>query len=209
MISVGICDDDPLVLSYLSATLDRLDDIEVAIECGGAHQALAADRVDVWLMDIRMPGISGVEACHMLTSRPDPPQVLLLTSLSTTTLKEALDAGASGYLYKDTPARALAAAIRTAHAGIFVHSPDAARTHTGARNRVHSEGLIRDSVDHDILTRVHAGAPYEQIARELKMSVSGVKKRVGAIMKRAGVSSRPQLMARTADPGRAPAPPGS
>ena len=126
MISVGICDDDPLVLSYLAATLARVDDIAVVHQCAGGHEALAAPPVDLWLMDIRMPGISGVETCRALTSRPDPPRVLLLTSLSTTSLTEAVGAGACGFLYKDTPAKALAAAIRAADAGIFVHSPGAA-----------------------------------------------------------------------------------
>lgn len=198
MITVGICDDDPLVLSYLAATLDRLDDVEVAFQCGSGQQALAAGPVDIWLMDIRMPGMSGVEACRILTSRPEPPRVLLLTSLSTTTLADALDSGASGYLYKDTPARALAAAIRSAAAGIFVHSPDAARTRRASMaTDITPDGLVRDAVDQAILRRIHAGAGYDEIAEALDMSVSGVKKRVSALMKRAGVTSRPRLMART------------
>lgn len=199
MINVGICDDDPLVLSYLAATLARVDDIAVVHQCAGGHEALAAPPVDLWLMDIRMPGISGVETCRALTSRPDPPRVLLLTSLSTTSLTEAVDAGACGFLYKDTPAKALAAAIRTADAGIFVHSPDAAR---GLTTRVTSrepapDGVLRDAVDHELIRAINAGRSYDEMAGALGMSVSGVKKRVGILMKRAGVSSRPQLMAQS------------
>ncbi|MHA6513856.1 response regulator transcription factor [Tessaracoccus sp. Z1128] len=199
MISVGICDDDALVLSYLASTLARVDDIAVVHQCAGGHEALAASQVDLWLMDVRMPGMSGVEACRALTSRPDPPRVLLLTSLSSTTLTEALGAGASGFLYKDTPAKALVAAILTAHAGIFVHSPDAARPLT---TRVTSrepapDGVLRDAVDHELIRAINAGRSYHQMAEALGMSVSGVKKRVGTLMRRAGVNSRPQLMAQS------------
>ncbi|WP_353080994.1 response regulator transcription factor [Tessaracoccus lapidicaptus] len=208
MITVGICDDDALVLSYLTSTLSRVDDIAVVHQCAGGREALAASPVDIWLMDIRMPGISGVQACRSLTSRPNPPRVLLLTSLSTTTLPEAIAAGASGFLYKDTPGKALAAAIRTAHSGIFVHSPDAARALT---TRVTSrepapDGVLRDAVDHELIRAINAGRSYDQMAEALGMSVSGVKKRVGILMKRAGVTSRPQLMAQSASWGISPVP---
>lgn len=199
MIRVGICDDEPHARAYLTQALDKSDDLQVVASASDGREALAvAAEVDVWLMDIRMPGMGGLEATRRLKARPNPPTVVLLTSLSTVSLADALAAGVNGFLHKDQPVASLAAAVAAAHAGIFVNSDQALETiaRPGPVAVEHiPEGVVTDATDLSILRQIVRGLGYEEIAASLELSVATVKRRVGAIAKRAGVRSRPRLTA--------------
>ncbi len=127
MIRVGVCDDDPLVLRLVADVIGRADDLVVVAVCRSGDEAIAVDEpVDVWLMDQRMPEMTGIQACAVLTAGTDPPRVLILTASTSETVSEAYRAGASGYLFKDEQPERLHTAVRAAAAGFQVQSPQAA-----------------------------------------------------------------------------------
>ena len=104
---VLLVDDDPLVRAGLRTILSSASDLDVVSEAAdgsAAITAVRAHRVDVALMDVRMPGMDGITATKQITALPDPPKVIVLTTFH---LDEyvfgALRAGASGFLLKDTP----------------------------------------------------------------------------------------------------------
>jgi DNA-binding NarL/FixJ family response regulator len=121
-IRVLVVDDQELVRSGFCVILDAADGIIVVGEAANgeaAVSAVASTRPDVVLMDIRMPGMDGLEAARLITSEADPaPKVVMLTTFDLDDyVYEALRAGASGFLLKDSPRHDLIAAVRAAHAG--------------------------------------------------------------------------------------------
>lgn len=202
MIRVGVCDDDPLVLRLVVDVIGRADDLVVVAACRSGDEAIAVDDpVDVWLMDRLMPGMTGIEACRVLTAGTDPPSVLILTASTSETLSEAYRAGASGYLFKDEQPERLHTAVRAAAAGYQVQSPQAAVIIPRTRDATRPGGEVPDLTagERRIVAEVMTGRTYAQIAARVGLSESGVKKRIAALMKRLDVTSRPQLMARIRD----------
>ena len=120
---VVIADDQPLMRAGFKAVLEATGTIEVVAEAGDGEEAIAASRAqrpDVVLMDIRMPGIDGIEA----TRRLPRDRILVLTTFGLDEyIVEALRAGASGFMTKDAPAAELVAAVRAVAAGDAVLSP--------------------------------------------------------------------------------------
>ena len=121
-IRVLLVDDHQVVRRGLRTFLEVQDDIEVVGEGadGAEGVALAEElRPDVVLMDVKMPGMDGVEALKRLRELANPARVLIVTSFTEQrTVVPALRAGASGYVYKDIDPDALAGAIRSVHAGL-------------------------------------------------------------------------------------------
>lgn len=194
MIRIGICDDDALVRQLLVDELNSHEDIEVMVACSSGREALVSQvAADVWLLDIRMPGIDGLQTCRQLRAHPHPPQVILMTSFATEAVEDGLRAGAAGYIFKDGRPEALAHAVRTAHAGLTVTSPEAIRTLGNPRVSTMIDLLARDDIDRQILTRVVRGENYDVIARKVGLSQSGVKKRMRSLEDSAGVSTRAEL----------------
>ncbi|MYS44180.1 response regulator, partial [Streptomyces sp. SID5998] len=126
-----LVDDDPLVRAGLSFMLGGADDIEIVGEA--ADGAAAEDQVDhvrpdVVLMDVRMPGVDGLTATQRLRARPEPPQIVVLTTFhADEQVLRALRAGASGFLLKDTPPAQIVEAVRRVAAGDPVLSPAVTR----------------------------------------------------------------------------------
>lgn len=118
MIRVAVVDDEPLVRSGLQLILSSADDIDVVAEAATGAEAVAgwADwQADVVLMDIRTPGLDGISATRQIAADPDAPQILVLTAFDTDDyILDALAAGATGFLLKDTPPAELTAAVRSA-----------------------------------------------------------------------------------------------
>ena len=204
MIRVGVCDDDPLVLRLVADVIGRADDLVVVAVCRSGDEAIAVDEpVDVWLMDQRMPEMTGIQACAVLTAGTDPPSVLILTASTSETVSEAYRSGASGYLFKDEQPERLHTAVRAAAAGFQVQSPQAAviipRSRDAASPRPRGETPELAADERRIAAEVMTGQTYAQIAPRVGMSQSGLKKRVAALMKRLDVHSRPQLMAKLRD----------
>src|SRR4029079_1314549 len=129
-IRVLIADDHPVVRDGLRGMLDVEPDLEVVGEAGDGAEVLAlvdALAPDVILMDLRMPGVAGLEAIRTLAERGSPARVLVLTTYdSDRDVVPALGAGATGYLLKDAPRPVLLGAIRAAARGEAVLAPSVA-----------------------------------------------------------------------------------
>ena len=130
MIRVLIAEDQAMVLGALAALLDIEEDITVVGQAGDGKRALALAhelRPDVVLTDIEMPLVSGLELAAELAHVGHPARVIILTTFARPGyLRRALDAGASGYLLKDSPSNRLAEAIRRVHAGGRAIDPELA-----------------------------------------------------------------------------------
>jgi DNA-binding NarL/FixJ family response regulator len=127
MIRVIVADDEALVRDGLRAIAELEGDIEVIAEAATGDEAVALARQlrpDVVLMDVRMPGMDGIQATRLVLAEPDPPRVLVLTTFDRNHyVYEALKAGASGFLLKDVRRGQLARAIRDAVAGQTLLAP--------------------------------------------------------------------------------------
>jgi DNA-binding NarL/FixJ family response regulator len=144
---------------------------------------------DVILLDLRMPGLDGVAALHALRERGNPARVLVITSFTEpTSVLPAVRAGASGYVYKDVDPPALAAAIRSVHAGHVLLHPDVARLLAAGDARP-ADLTPRER---GVLVEVARGRSNREIARELSVSEKTVKTHVSAILAKLGVQDRTQ-----------------
>ena len=127
MIRVVVADDEALVRDGLRAIAELEGDIEVIAEAATGDQAVALARQlrpDVVLMDVRMPGLDGIQATRRVLAEPDPPRVLVLTTFDRNHyVYEALKAGASGFLLKDVRRGQLTRAIRDVVAGETLLAP--------------------------------------------------------------------------------------
>lgn len=196
MIRVGLCDDDSLVQRLLPETLEA-DDLRVVVTCGSGEAAVASDvDVDVWLVDLRMPGIDGRETARQLQSRRPDVRVVLLTSFGDDKLAETLQAGISAYLHKDAAPEQLRRAIRTVVDGYTVIAPGVLRQAMHALSDPVLDSIHCDDVDRKIVGLMSAGHTYDEIAEGVQMSVSGTKKRAARLMTALEVGSRSQLVAK-------------
>ncbi len=132
LIRVVLADDQPLVRTGLRMILSAEPDIEVVGEAAdGARgdRRLCRDLApDVVLMDVRMPGVDGIEATRAVTAADDPPRVLVLTTFDLDeVVYDALRAGASGFLLKDAPEERLTTAIRVVAEGGSLFAPSVTR----------------------------------------------------------------------------------
>jgi DNA-binding NarL/FixJ family response regulator len=205
MIRVVVIDDQALVRTGFRMILDETDDIEVVGEAADGAQALAVvgrTRPDVVLMDVRMPGMDGIEATRRLRAGPDPvPRVVILTTFDLDEYVYAgLRAGASGFLLKDTLAADLVAAVRVIAAGESVAAPTVTRrlvehfVETAARPRDRSrlDALTRREVE--VLTLLATGLSNAEIATALFLSEGTVKTHVSRILGKLGLRDRVQAV---------------
>jgi DNA-binding NarL/FixJ family response regulator len=193
-IRVLIVDDHPVVRQGLRTFLDLQPDITVVGEAGDGDTAIAeADRLqpDVVLLDLKMPDSDGVSALVGLRSRGNPAKVLVITSFADpATVLPAIRAGAAGYVYKDVDPPALAAAIRSVHAGHVLLHPDVARLLTPvAADRTRPVLTARER---EVLAEIARGRSNREIARTLNVSEKTVKTHVSAILAKLGVQDRTQ-----------------
>jgi DNA-binding NarL/FixJ family response regulator len=131
MIRVLLVDDDALVRSGLRIMLAGAANVDVVAEAADGHEVLGAvdlHRPDVVLMDIRMPQLDGIATTRLLATQPDPPAIVVLTTFDADELVlRALQAGAAGFLLKDTPPAEIVRAIELVHAGDGMLSPAVTR----------------------------------------------------------------------------------
>jgi DNA-binding NarL/FixJ family response regulator len=206
-IRVLLVDDDALVRSGLKMMLAGAEAIEVVGEVDDGRGVLAAVDVhhpDVVLMDIRMPQLDGIAATRLLRAQPRAPQVLVLTTFDADELVvRALQAGASGFLLKDTPPAEIVRAIELVHAGDGMLSPAVARrlialvagdSDAGARQESARERLAGLSArEREVALAVGRGLANAEIAAELYMSVATVKAHVSRLLTKLGVDNRVQI----------------
>jgi DNA-binding NarL/FixJ family response regulator len=203
---VLIVDDDPLVRSALSLMLGGQSDVEVVGEAvdgpDGLERAHALDP-DVILMDIRMPGLNGLDATRELHARADPPRVIVLTTFDADEhIMGALAAGADGFLLKDTPPPKILDAIRKVAAGEPMLSPSVTRTliervrnDAGDGRAVEAQTRLAVLTDRerDVAMAVGRGLSNAEIAGELYLSVPTVKAHVSRLFEKLAVTNRVQI----------------
>jgi DNA-binding NarL/FixJ family response regulator len=193
-IRVLVVDDHPVVRQGLRTFLDVQDDLEVVGESADGTSCVDdAERLgpDVILLDLRMPGADGVSALHGLREAGNPAKVLVITSFTEpSAVLPAVRAGASGYVYKDIDPPALAAAIRSVHAGHVLLHPDVARLLAAGEAR--PGGAELTARERDVLLEVARGRSNREIARALSLSEKTVKTHVSAILGKLGVQDRTQ-----------------
>ena len=206
-VRVLLVDDDPLVRSGLRMMLAGAERIEVVGEAGDGRDALSAvdlHRPDVVLMDIRMPQLDGIAATRLLRGQPDPPAVVVLTTFDADDLVlRALQAGAAGFLLKDTPPAEIVHAIELVHAGEGMLSPAVTRRlialvagegDSAARHERARERLARLSErEHEVALAVGRGQGNAEIAAALHLSVATVKGHVSRLLEKLEVDNRVQI----------------
>jgi DNA-binding NarL/FixJ family response regulator len=200
---VVLVDDQALVRGGFRSILDRQDDIEVVGEAGDGVEALrVCHRLhpDLVCMDVRMPGMDGLQATRQLLRGPEPPRVLVLTTFDVDGyVYEALRAGASGFLVKDAPPERLVAAVRSVAAGEELFAP------TVLRRLV--EAYVREPPDEatavlapltererEVLTEMARGRTNAEIAVALHLSPATVKTHVTRILPKLGLRDRVQAV---------------
>jgi len=198
-IRVMLVDDHAMVRRGLATFLRVFDDLLLVgeAESGEAAIQLCAEVTpDVILMDMVLPGMDGAATTRVIRQQFPRTQVLALTSFKEEELvKNALDAGAIGYLLKDVSADELARAIRAAHGGRSTLSPDVAQVIVHAAGQPPKPGLDLTDRERTVLALMVEGLNNTQIAGRLTVSPSTIKSHVSNILSKLGVSSRTEAVA--------------
>ncbi|WP_246150137.1 response regulator transcription factor [Agromyces intestinalis] len=183
-----IADDQALVRGALSALLGLEPDIAVVAEVGRGDEVLAAARdarADVALLDIEMPGIDGIQAAAQLRDELPGCRVLIVTTFGRPGyLKRAMQAGASGFVVKDTPAAQLADAVRRVHGGFRVVDPGLA-----AESLTQGDSPLTER-ETDVLSVARTGASNAEIARILHLSEGTVRNHLSNAIGKTGGRNR-------------------
>ncbi len=207
LIRVLLADDQALVRAGFRALLDSAPDIQVVAEAADGAEAVRlalSERPDVVLMDIRMPGVDGLDATGRILAEPslERTRVVILTTFDLDEyIFDALRGGASGFLVKDTEPRDLLQAVRVVHEGEALLSPGITRrlisdfARRPASTPVPSVRLngLTDR-EREVLALVGRGMSNEEIARELVLSPATAKTHVSRAMVKLGVRDRAQLV---------------
>ncbi len=191
-IRVLLVDDHPVVRAGIEGILSSQTDIEVVGEASDGIEAIRLNqtlRPDVILMDLQMPAMDGVTAIKAIREQANPPHILVLTTYDTDAdIVQAIQAGATGYLLKDTPREDFFAAVRQVAKGESVLTPVVA-SRLMARMRAPAEEQLSDR-ELEVLTLVSQGNSNQDIARQLHISTATVKTHLIHIYGKLGVSDR-------------------
>ncbi|MBL1106400.1 response regulator transcription factor [Streptomyces sp. 5-8] len=197
-IKVLLVDDHQVVRRGLRTFLEVQDDIEVVGEAAdGAEGVERAEelRPDIVLMDVKMPGMDGIDALRRLRQLGNPARVLIVTSFTEQrTVVPALRAGAAGYVYKDVDPDALAGAIRSVHAGHILLQPEVADALLSQEeaNGTHGRGSALTEREREVLGLIADGRSNREIARALVLSEKTVKTHVSNILMKLDLADRTQ-----------------
>ncbi|MGH9077209.1 MAG: response regulator [Acidimicrobiales bacterium] len=207
MIRVLIADDQNLVRAGFRVLVESAPDLEVVGEAGDGIEAVrlaGATRADVVVMDIRMPGLDGIEATRRITADDDLAgvRVLVVTTFeSDDYIFEALQAGASGFLVKDTEPADLLAAIRIVARGDALLSPRVTRRliaevtrRQGRRSASPAALALLTEREREVMALVATGLSNDEIAGQLHLSPLTAKTHVSRAMTKLGARDRAQLV---------------
>jgi len=206
-VGVVVVDDQALVRAGFRVLVNSAPDLEVLGEAADGREAIEvvrATRPDVVLMDVRMPVMDGLEATRRITASPlgSPVRILMLTTFDLDEyVYDALRAGASGFLLKDTPPEDLLAAIRVIAGGEALLAPSVTRRLIAefasrpepARDSGGTLAVLTER-EREVLVAVAHGSSNAELAEELHMSVATAKTHVSRILAKLGARDRTQLV---------------
>ena len=203
-VRVLLVDDDTLVRRAVRQILEAADDLEVVGEASDGDGAVRqAPQADVVLMDLRIPGMSGVEATSRITHSPSSPKVVVLTTVTTdAAITDAIHAGALGFLLKTSSPEDIVSAVRAAHTGDAFMSPTSTRqlleqlrSDTGRRGHRAARKTLSALTDREreVAIAVAEGLTNDAIAARLNVSASTVKAHLSTIQTKLDVVSRVRI----------------
>lgn len=199
MISLLLADDQALIRGALASLLELEHDLTVVAQVGRGDEvvkAAIATRPDVALIDIEMPGLDGIDATRALRAALPSCHVLIVTTFGRPGyMRRAVEAGASGFIVKDTPSEDLAEAVRRVHAGL--RSFD---------SRLTEESLVAGpnpltERERDVLRAAEAGAPVRRIAAELFLSPGTVRNHLSSAIGKTHATTRAEAVRAARDAG--------
>jgi two-component system response regulator DesR len=199
VIRLLLADDQALVRGAMAALLDMEPDLTVVAEVGRGDEVVAAVRghaVDVALLDVEMPGLDGVAAARELRREVPGCRVLMVTTFGRAGyLRQAMAAGAGGFVVKDTPARQLADVVRRVHAGLRVVDPGLA-----AQSLAQGDSPLTER-ESDVLRSAREGGTVADIARELHLSEGTVRNHLSSAIGKTGARTRAEAVRLAVDNG--------
>jgi DNA-binding NarL/FixJ family response regulator len=206
-VRIIVADDHQVVRAGFAALLDTQPDFTVVgTACDGAEAVRLGRelRPDVVLMDVRMPGVDGIEATRQLAAgQPDGPRVLILTTFDLDDyVYDALRAGASGFLLKDVTAERLFDAVRVVAAGEALLAPAVTRRLISEFARLRPSAALRPIIalatltprETEVLTLVAEGLSNQQIGARLVVAEETVKTHVSRVLRKLGLRDRTQAV---------------
>jgi len=204
-IRVLVVDDQELIRQGIATLLSLESGITVVGKAESGEAAIELSKtlsLDIVLMDIRMPGMNGIEALKIIRREQPDCQVLMLTTFNDDDyIVQALQAGACGYLLKDMPSKDLAQALKLAHSGVHQLSEDVSqRLVERLFEETFSQSVSADSEvdipvtprERHVLKLLAIGASNKEIAEQLSISEATVKKHVTSILQSLGLRDRTQ-----------------
>jgi len=194
-----LADDQALVRGALAALLDLEPDLSVVAEVASGDEVVGAareHRPDVALLDVEMPGMDGIAATQALREAMPGVRVLIVTTFGRPGfLRRALQAGASGFVVKDTPARQLADAVRRVHSGLRVVDPVLA-----ADSLVSGESPLTTR-EAEVARAARDGGTVADLARELFLSEGTVRNHLSSVIGKTGARTRAEAVRIAEDNG--------
>lgn len=192
VIRVLIADDHPLIIAGIRRTIEQSEDFEVVGEARSGPELLTlVERrgPDIVLLDLRMPGVSGVEHISQIRERwPDLKMVVLSACDDRPSIEGALGAGANAYMLKTTSSVDIASVLRQVAAGVVFHAPPAPSVSSPGAQQSRPSALT--DREQTILAAVGAGLTTAAISRELWVSEHTIKFHLTNIYRKIGVSNR-------------------
>jgi len=202
VIRVAICDDDRTILHGLEIALRADADLEVVAAVERGEDALAYEGpVDVWLMDVRLPGLSGVQVAAAMRAAGSTSKVLMMTSFDVGEVLDALEVGIGGFVHKDAFLMNVATAVKAVHAGYQVGNEVFTAAIARHLDRLaivdprRAERVAKDKVDRQLLELVLRTRSVNEMAAKVSMTSSGVHKRLSRMLARADVKNQRELSA--------------
>ncbi len=198
MIRIVIAEDQRMLLGALGSLLDLEDDMEVvgkASSGAAAVELVRQLRPDVCIMDIEMPGLSGLEAAEQL-KESDCKVIILTTFARTGYFERAIKAGVGGYLLKDSPSEELASTIRSVLAGRRVYAPEL----VDEAYREHQGNPLTDR-EKEVLGLIADGKNTKEIATELFLTTGTIRNYISVILDKLAVSNRVEAIKKFTEKG--------